>query len=189
MTSKQGIESLIGSIVAWILWSRTKRSSPSVCMPRGKRMTQVTDKENPLTWKAAIAFWAIRTFATKAFKEIFYEKTVSTIDGVIYHPVGHTTSAMAIRHEREHIIRSAATWFWQLRYLLFPSFRLREEVIAYLHNYEAGVSVERILDVLVEFYSTGHTHAEVAEVIIKEWGQSLLSEDFRILARIVMNGK
>lgn len=129
-------------------------------------VSRVTDKENPLTWQARIVFWAIRTFATKAFKHIFFDLTVSAIDGVIYHPVGCFPSFPVLCHEEEHIRRAAQTRFWQIKYLLSPSFRLKEEIIAYRWNYDAGTKIEHILDVLVEYYSTGYDFKHVAQAVL-----------------------
>jgi hypothetical protein len=150
--------------------------------------SRVTDKENPLTWQARIVFWAIRTFATTAFKHIFFDLTVSAIWGDIYHPVGSTPSLAVLCHEEEHIRRAKATWFWQTRYLLFPSFRLAEEILAYQWNYNAGTKIERILDVLVEYYSTGYNIREVAQQIIdSDW--NLRDDDFAVLLGFTLRGR
>ena len=70
-----------------------------------------------------------------------------------------------IPHEMVHYKRQA--WWspiWWVLYLLIPSFRLKEEVLAYKESIRMGMKIEDAVDWLVT-YRTGVSHAEAVNLL------------------------
>jgi hypothetical protein len=75
------------------------------------------------------------------------------------------SDATIIPHEMVHYRRQA--WWspvWLLLYLLMPSFRLKEEVLAYKESIRFGMSIENAA-VWLTSYHTGISRADAVELL------------------------
>ena len=130
------------------------------------KQPRITNKLNPLTLTARLVLFYINHIANAGLREAYMNRTVSTIDGVVYVPAHWTAEQVAklpestiFAHEKVHILRASQTRFWQLRYILSAEFRLQEECIAYLvQHYWGGASIASIAGVLYDIYELGHEY-------------------------------
>lgn len=79
--------------------------------------------------------------------------------------ISPTADETIIPHEMVHYKRQA--WWspvWWALYLLIPSFRLKEEVLAYKASIQAGLQVEDAVNWLMS-YRTGVSHAEAVNLL------------------------
>jgi hypothetical protein len=79
--------------------------------------------------------------------------------------ISPSADATIIPHEMVHYKRQV--WWspvWWLLYLLVPSFRLKEEVLAYKESIRAGLQIEDAVDWLMS-YQTGVSHADAVSML------------------------
>jgi hypothetical protein len=131
----------------------------------------ISDKNHPIGLTARLVFF-VMSFAPANVKEFFFDHSVSAISGRIYLPVGSTVhpedfrETVTYRHEMVHIRQAGEQLFWQLRYVLFPGFRLRAEAEAYMttHHAEGYLTLDQVAETIWEYYYTCQTLDEVRKV-------------------------
>lgn len=103
-----------------------------------------------------------------------YARAVAWTPHVLVRP-GERLPAHTLAHETIHLKRQEATgrWRWLLRYLLSPSFRLREEAAGYAAGVRAGACLDSSARALASrrLYFLPITAEEASEAILQamEW--------------------